>query len=66
MEIVYTKMQGAGNDFIVIDNRRYNFSSKQLATVSGSSLSAEIFNRRRCVDGCRSSRRNGRFPHAFL
>ena len=25
MEIVYTKMQGAGNDFIVIDNRRYNF-----------------------------------------
>ena len=34
MEIVYTKMQGAGNDFIVIDNRRYNFSSKQLAKLA--------------------------------
>jgi diaminopimelate epimerase len=34
MEIVYTKMQGAGNDFIVIDNRRYAFSSEQLSKLA--------------------------------
>ena len=31
MTIPYTKMQGAGNDFIVIDNRTLKFSHEQLS-----------------------------------
>ena len=31
MTIPYTKMQGAGNDFIVIDNRTLKFSREQLS-----------------------------------
>ncbi len=34
MEIKYTKMQGLGNDFIIIDNREKLFSEKQLPIIS--------------------------------
>ena len=30
----FTKMNGAGNDFIVIDNRFYNFSDDELADLA--------------------------------
>jgi len=34
MEIKYTKMQGLGNDFIIIDNREKIFSQEQLSVIS--------------------------------
>ncbi len=34
MSIKYTKMQGLGNDFIIIDNREKIFSPKQLSIIS--------------------------------
>jgi diaminopimelate epimerase len=46
MEIFYTKMQGAGNDFIVIDNRTYKFSAEQLAK-----LAAQICQRKFSIGG---------------
>lgn len=30
----FTKMNGAGNDFIVIDNRFYHFSDRELAGIA--------------------------------
>ena len=30
----FTKMDGAGNDFIVIDNRFYNFTDDELADLA--------------------------------
>jgi diaminopimelate epimerase len=41
MNIEYTKMQGLGNDFIIIDNRKYNFSEEILQ-----SLAAQLCRRR--------------------
>lgn len=34
--VEFTKMQGTGNDFIVLDNRRYRFSRKQLSNLAAS------------------------------
>ncbi|MDP3386902.1 MAG: diaminopimelate epimerase [Eubacteriales bacterium] len=34
MNIQFTKMQGLGNDFIIIDNRQYNLSSQQLQVLA--------------------------------
>lgn len=31
MKVPFYKMQGAGNDFILIDNQKQKFSSEQLA-----------------------------------
>ncbi len=41
MNIKFTKMQGLGNDFIIIDNRKYNFKEKKLQ-----SLAAQLCRRR--------------------
>ena len=32
--VEFTKMSGAGNDFVVLDNRFYNFSHKELAAIA--------------------------------
>src|SRR5665648_70171 len=34
MELKFTKMQGLGNDFIIIDNRDYKFSVEQLQIIA--------------------------------
>lgn len=34
MNIEFTKMQGLGNDFIIIDNRKYNFSEEKLQNLA--------------------------------
>src|SRR5665647_2383319 len=34
MELKYTKMQGLGNDFIIIDNREYKMSVEQIQNIA--------------------------------
>lgn len=62
----FCKMNGAGNDFIIIDNREAGMNESELSALAAAPLQKTYVDRRRWADCCRNGTGKRGFSNAFF